>query len=405
MRIGVIGAGTMGSGIAQVACLGGLETLLHDPDSAALDTGAARLDMGIEKGVENGWWASRQAATARRGLAIAPSLEDLGRCDLVIEAAPEDLELKRSLFRELAAIAGSETIFASNTSSLPITAIADGLPHPERVVGMHFFNPPFRLKLVEVVATAESDERALAATVNAAEQMGRTPLRAKDSPGFIANRLARPFTLEPLRQLGRGLASAPTIDRICRTGGGFRMGPFELLDLIGLDVNLSVARSFYQQGGEPERWRPSSIQEGLVAEGKLGRKSGHGFYAYDNGDRAPEENLAIEAPTLDLKQLGRIDPAGPRILPRLFSLIVNEAAFALEEGICAAADMDTAMRLGFNWPLGPLEIADLIGPARAVELLDRLLESEGDAYRPAPLLRSAASDATPLRDCVLGEPS
>ena len=213
----------------------------------------------------------------------------------MIEAAPEDLELKRRLFAELAEACGPEAILATNTSSLPVTAIAAETPGRERVVGMHFFNPPALMKLVEVVATADSSEEALAATTEVGRRMGRTPIRAKDSPGFIANRLARPFSLESLRMLADGVADAETIDRACRLGGGFRMGPFELIDLIGLDVNLSVARSFYAQGGEPERWRPSEIQERMVGEGRLGRKSGRGFYAYDGGGATAARTTPISA--------------------------------------------------------------------------------------------------------------
>jgi 3-hydroxybutyryl-CoA dehydrogenase len=313
----------------------------------------------------------------------------------VIEAAPEDLELKRKLFAALAETCGSKTILASNTSSLPVTAISAETPGPERVVGMHFFNPPALMKLVEVVATADSSEDALAATAEVGSRMGRTPIRAKDSPGFIANRLARPFPLESLRMLAEGVADAATIDRICRLGGGFRMGPFELIDLIGLDVNLSVARSFYRQGGEPERWRPSPIQEQLVGEGHLGRKSGKGFYEYgDSPRRNTDPDLGIEAPTLDLDELARIDPAAPEVLPRLLAQIANEAAFALEEEVGSPADMDTAMRLGFNWPRGPLGLTELIGAKRATGLLEELRERLGEAYRPAArLLNLAAKEA------------
>ncbi len=221
--------------------------------------------------------------------------------------------------------------------------------------------------------------------------MGRTPIRAKDSPGFVANRLARPFSLESLRILSDGIADAATIDRIVRLGGGFRMGPFELLDLIGLDVNLEIARSFFAQGGEPERWRPSPIQEKLVDEGRFGRKSGHGYYEYGGGTgREPDPDLGIAAPTLDPEQLARIDPAAEAVLTRLFAQIANEAAFALEEEIASPADMETAMKLGFNWPLGPLAITELIGPARAVELLDRAAGEAGEAYAVAPRLRAEA---------------
>lgn len=391
-RVGVVGAGTMGAGIAQVAALGGYETRLHDPVPDALDTGIGRLHRALAKGAAKGLWSEAKAETAGDRVGAATSLDDLCECDLVIEAAPENLSLKRALFAELADACGPEAILASNTSSLPITAIAAGVPHRERMVGMHFFNPPALMKLVEVVATADSAPQALDATTEVGIRMGRTPIRAKDSPGFIANRLARPFTLESLRMLADGVAEAETIDRVCRLGGGFRMGPFELIDLIGLDVNLSVARSFYAQGGEPARWKPSPIQEELVAEGRLGRKSGHGFYEYgEDVCRAADPNLDIEAPTLDTDELAKIDPAAPQILPRLVAQIANEAAFALEEEIGSPADMNTAMRLGFNWPRGPLELTELIGAAHAAALLEELRSRHGDAYRPAPALLARTS--------------
>jgi 3-hydroxybutyryl-CoA dehydrogenase len=329
-------------------------------------------------------------------------LAELAGCELLVEAAPEDLELKRKLFRAAAEACGPDTVLASNTSSLRVTDIAAGLPGPERVVGMHFFNPPALMKLVEVVATEWSSERALATTTEVALAMGRTPIQARDSPGFVANRLARPFSLESLRMLGEGVADAATIDRVVRVAGGFRMGPFELLDLIGLDVNLTIARSFFAQGGEPERWRPSPIQERLVEEGKLGRKSGEGYYSYrDGGIGVPSSRQARqkntdardatrEAPTLDPSRLTQIDPAAPEILPRLFAQIANEAAFAREEEIASPEDMETAMKLGFNWPLGPIAITDLVGPTEALELLERLEAQHGPAYAPAPLLRRAA---------------
>jgi 3-hydroxybutyryl-CoA dehydrogenase len=393
-RVGVVGAGTMGAGIAQIAALGGYETRLYDPIPAALESGLEKLNAALTKGVAKGMWSDADAAAASDRAGGAHSLADLAECDLVIEAAPEDLGLKRELFAALAEACGPETILVSNTSSLPVTAIAALVPNRERVVGMHFFNPPALMKLVEIVATDEAASEALEATTEVGIRMGRTPIRAKDSPGFIANRLARPFTLESLRMLADGVADAETIDRVCRLGGGFRMGPFELIDLIGLDINLSVARSFYAQGGEPQRWRPSPIQEGLVAEGRLGRKSGRGFYEYGDGARRePDPKLDIEGPTLDPERLTKVDPAGPAILPRLVAQIANEAAFALEEEIGSPADMDTAMRLGFNWPRGPLELTELIGAERAVTLLEELCQEHGDAYRPAPRLVATAAQA------------
>jgi 3-hydroxybutyryl-CoA dehydrogenase len=392
-RVGVVGAGTMGAGIAQIAAVGGFETRLHDPIPAALEAGIERLHSALAKGAARGLWTEADADAASGRVGSATSLADLGECDLVIEAAPEDLELKRKLFMALADTCGPEAILASNTSSLPVTAIAATTPHAERIVGMHFFNPPALMKLVEVVATARSSEAALEATTEAGRRMGRTPIRAKDSPGFIANRLARPFSLESLRMLAEGVADAKTIDRVCRLGGGFRMGPFELIDLIGLDVNLSVARSFYRQGGEPERWRPSAIQERMVDEGRLGRKNGRGFYEYGDGPhREADPDLLIEAPTLDSAELAKIDPAAEAILLRLFAQIANEAAFALEEEVGSPADMDTAMRLGFNWPRGPLELTELIGAEHAAGHLEESRKQHGDAYRPAPRLTATEAE-------------
>ncbi len=391
-RVGVVGAGTMGAGIAQIAALGGYETRLHDPVPAALEDGIERLRGALTKGAQKGRWSEAEAEAAGARTGAAASLDDLAECDLVVEAAPEDLGLKRELFAALAAACGPKAILASNTSSLPVSAIAALVPVPERVVGMHFFNPPALMKLVEIVATDRSATAALKATTEAGRRMGRTPIRAKDSPGFIANRLARPFGLESLRMLAEGIADAATIDRVIRLGGGFRMGPFELIDLIGLDVNLSVAHSFYDQGGEPERWRPSPIQERMVSEGLRGRKSGKGFYTYGDGPhRPPDPELGIAAPTLVPAELAKIDPEAEAILTRLVAQIANEAAFALEEEVGAPQDMDTAMRLGFNWPRGPLELTELIGVGRAATLLEGLREQSGEAYRPAP--RLAASGA------------
>jgi len=395
-RVGVVGGGTMGAGIAVLASLG-YPTYIHDPDPAALDSAQEQIGFALSEGIDKGW-SEDVAEVACDRVLPAPTLADLAECDLVIEAAPEDLALKQNLFAGLADACGPGAILATNTSSLRVADVAAGVPHRERVVGMHFFNPPVRMKLVEVVATGVAAEPVLAQVTAVAERMGRTPIRAKDSPGFVANRLARPFTLESLRMLAEGVADAETIDRVCRIGGGFRMGPFELIDLIGLDVNLSVARSLYRQGGEPERWRPSAIQERMVGEGLLGRKSGRGFYEHPTSPSgAPFSSLrgerrtgmdGIEVPTLDPGELARIDPAGPAILPRLIAQIANEAAFALEEEIASPADMDTAMRLGFNWPRGPLELTELIGAGRSASLLEELRRQHGEAYRSAPRLTS-----------------
>ena len=262
--IGVVGAGTMGAGIAALAVEASLRTLLYDPDPRALE----RAPDGTEP---------------------VGDLARLAECGLVIEAAPEDFDLKRQLFARLAAVVQPECVLATNTSSLSVTALAAGLPQPERVVGMHFFNPPARMRLVEVVSGADSGRHALAVAREAGEAMGKHVIEAADGPGFLVNRCNRPFALEAMRIVQEGIATPEQVDRICRMAGGFRMGPFELMDLVGLDVGLAVARSFFEQSfGEP-RWRPSPLAARLVAAGRLGRKSGRGWYVYPAGRPADPE--------------------------------------------------------------------------------------------------------------------
>ncbi len=367
----------MGAGIAQVVALGGLKGRLHDPDPAALGRGVERLHEQLGKGADRGRWTADQAEAAIGRVAPASALEELEGCEMVIEACPEDLELKRDLFAQLADVCGPDTVLASNTSSLPIAEIAVGLPHPERMVGMHFFNPPALMKLVEVVATADSAEGPLATTEEVARAMGRHPVRCSDSPGFIVNRCNRPYALESLRILDEGIATHVEIDDAMRSQGNYRMGPFELMDLIGIDVNLEVARSFYRQRAEP-RWRPHPIQERMVNSGRLGRKSGRGFYDYGEGAATP-------AP----------EPLEPEkaqsILERVVAQLANEASFAAGEGVAEPPDIDSAMRLGLNHPRGPFEWAARLGAARLVAVLEELRAATGDQrYEVAPLLRDRA---------------
>jgi 3-hydroxybutyryl-CoA dehydrogenase len=393
IRIGVAGAGTMGAGIAQAAVLGGLETVIQDPDEAALEKGISRLREGLAKGADGGRWSEDEAnRAADRIMAGDSEVESLAGCDLVIEAAPEDLALKQELFAALADACGPEAVLATNTSSLSVTAIAAPTPGPERVVGMHFFNPPVLMELVEVVAGDDSDLPALEAATEVVRRMGKTPIRARDSVGFVGNRCLRPFTLEALRMLGEGIGSHEEIDRVYRLGGGFRMGPFELMDLIGVDVNFAVARSFWDQSfGEP-RWRPHPIQARMVAAGRLGRKSGRGFYSYEGErHREPDPEVEAERPLFDDDEMERVaGPLGPPILNRLGAQIANEATFALGERVASAEDIDVAMRLGFNWPLGPLEWGEQLGWASALGTLEALRETHGEPYRSSPLLRRLA---------------
>jgi 3-hydroxybutyryl-CoA dehydrogenase len=305
--IGVIGAGTMGAGIAQLACRAGARTLLHDPIPAALQRGAERVRAGLAKEAEKGRLEPTAAEAAAARLEAASELSALAPCELVIEAAPELPELKRELYESLSGIVATDCVLATNTSSLPVTGIAAAASNPERVVGMHFFNPAPLMQLVEVIAGIRSAERALELADATGAAMGKTVIRAADGPGFLVNRCNRPFGLEALRALAERVADVATIDRICRLGGGFRMGPFELSDLVGVDTGFDVSRSFYELSfGEP-RWRPSPIQARMVAAGLHGRKSGRGYYDY-TGD-GPHRPADPEPPAYAAS--ARVEGAGP----------------------------------------------------------------------------------------------
>ncbi len=281
--IGVLGAGTMGNGIAQLAARSGARTLLYDPFPEALAKGTQSARDGLAKEAAKGKISEEQARRAAESLEPVDDMAALADCELVIEAAPERLELKHEMYGKLSQIVSAECVLATNTSSLLVTAIAAGATHPERVVGMHFFNPAPLMALLEVVAGVESSEQALALAVATGEAMGKTVIVAKDGPGFIVNRCNRPFGLEALRLLQEQIADVETIDRICRMEGGFRMGPFELMDLVGVETGFEISKSFYEQSfGEP-RWRPSMIAARQVAAGLYGRKSGRGYYDYSAG--------------------------------------------------------------------------------------------------------------------------
>jgi 3-hydroxybutyryl-CoA dehydrogenase len=284
--IGVVGAGTMGAGIAQLAARAGARTLLHDPIAEALTSGVQKIEDGLGKEAAKGRLSEEQAREAVARVQPAAQLDELAPCELVIEAAPERLELKHEIYARLSELVDERCVLASNTSSLLVTAIAPAASHPERVVGMHFFNPAPVMRLLEVVAGEQSSGRALALADATGEAMGKTVIRASDGPGFLVNRSNRPFGLEALRLLQERIADVETIDRICRMQGGFRMGPFELMDLVGVDVGFEISKSFYEQSfGEP-RWRPSPIAARYVAAGLHGRKTKRGYYSYEAGKGA-----------------------------------------------------------------------------------------------------------------------
>ncbi|MGZ6643035.1 MAG: 3-hydroxyacyl-CoA dehydrogenase NAD-binding domain-containing protein [Solirubrobacteraceae bacterium] len=494
--IGVIGAGTMGAGIAQLAAATGATTLLHDPDEVAVKRGMDAIADGLER------WRAKGRLDGEPGeVRAAASLEDLAEAGLIIEAAPERLELKKELFGRLAAVA-PQAVLASNTSSIPITAIAGSIDDPGRVVGMHFFNPAPVMKLVEVIAGIESSEQALDVARATGEAMGKRVIEATDGPGFLVNRCNRPFGLEALKLVTDGVAAVEQVDEIVRANG-FRMGPFELQDLVGIDTGFEVALSFHELSfGEP-RWRPSPLSARMVAAKRLGRKTDRGWYDYprerpddppigdprDGGGRLvviageipladqlralarqagfdarsqdeaggevpwllvdcgadpdgeplqggpvallladgslhaldggggavgfhalpPLESCALIELTRDgatadvaaqraeelFRAMGRrtawVGDAPGLVMGRIAAQLVNEAAFAVAEGVGSPDDVDEGMVLGMSHPRGPFAWCAEIDPVHVVAILDALHHELGEErYRVAPLLRRMA---------------
>ena len=352
--VGVVGAGTMGAGIAQLALENGHEVVLHDVDEAAIERGMARVAEGLaaravrldlDDESADDWVSGRLAA-----LREAHSLDMVGaEAEVVIEAALEDLELKRELFRTLDAASGPDVILATNTSALSVAAIASRTAHPERVIGLHFFNPAPVMPLVEVVVPAAASARFVARASSLMERWGKTPLRCADTPGFIVNRVNRPFTIEALRILEAGQATIEEVDAAMRAGG-FPMGPFELMDLVGLDVNLAAAIAVWDGLGRPDRLRPSRLQRDLVAAGDLGRKTGRGFYRHDEGTRTTRSDVGGSRSS---PGSGTMNAAA--IVVRIRGAIDAEAELAVADGVATAADIDLALRLGAGHPGRPGE--------------------------------------------------
>ena len=278
-KICVCGAGTMGSGIAESSALAGFETILFDIDAGTLQKAAGRIDADLEMLIKKNKIGGGDKSAVLARLAYTTDLNDC-KADLIIEAIVEKLEAKQDLFTRLSKSNDPWTVFASNTSSLSISRIAKSIPGSHRVIGMHFFNPAPVMKLVEIVSTDLTDENSMQKALWLAEKMGKTPVQCRDSPGFIVNRVARPYYLEALRLVETGLADFETVDTLMEATG-FRMGPFRLMDLIGNDINLAVSRSLYEALDKPERLKPSPVQESRVNQGELGKKNGKGYYHYD----------------------------------------------------------------------------------------------------------------------------
>jgi 3-hydroxybutyryl-CoA dehydrogenase len=386
-RLGVLGAGTMGAGIAQVAATAGVQVLLHDPLPGAVERAREKIAGFLARRVEKEELspAERDAALVRIHARVA--VQDLADAELVVEAIPEDLEIKRQAFRLLDAAAPPRTLLATNTSSLSVARIASAATKPERVLGMHFFNPVPLMALVEVIPGPMTDGAAVERVEAIARQLGKEPVVAADTPGFIVNRVARPFYLEAMRIVGEGAGRVDEVDEALRRIG-FRMGPFELVDAIGLDVNFAVSRSVYEQAFFEPRYRPHPMQRTLVDAGRLGRKSRGGFYDYrPDGGRAGVWSGVVRRPDGP-----RVDHLSEELIAaRVLATIVNEAASAVADGVATPAAVDTAMRLGTNYPSGPLEWGERIGLDHVLHTLDALHAAVPDGrYRAVPLLRQLA---------------
>lgn len=280
IKIGVVGAGTMGAGIAQISAQAGFETVVYDVSQEFIDKGLERVRASLQRFAARGKITAEEEKRILARLTGSLKLEGLSASALVIEAAPEQLDLKREIFKTLDAICAPETLLATNTSSFSVTAIAGATRLPERVLGMHFFNPPPLMALVEVIRAERTSPAVVEKGLALARQLGKTPVTAKDTPGFIVNRIARPFYNEALRILSDDQAEVLTVDRVMKEAGGFPMGPFELMDLIGIDINFAATQSLYEASFHDPRFRPNPIQQRMLLAGNLGRKTGRGFYSY-----------------------------------------------------------------------------------------------------------------------------
>lgn len=488
--IGVVGSGTMGAGIAQVAAVAGYSVKLYDTTPEAVTKAVNSIRQNISKLVEKNRITRDEAEAVTARLLPASILNELADAQLVVEAVVENLDIKRRVFADLEGIVACDCILATNTSSFSVTAIAAGLKVPQRVVGMHFFNPVPIMQLVEVISGLVTDPALIDVVCSTAAVWGKSPVHVISSPGFIVNRVARPYYSEALRLLNERAATAATLDAVMRESGGFRMGPFELMDLIGLDVNFAVTQSMYEAFfGEP-RYRPSLIQQEMVRAGFLGRKSGRGFYKYGEqiaavvhtelvaprpkevtltastrlGDaltlRLANSGIGVSHPSapwpygcilrledavvyltdgrtatqlahqnripstvlvdlaFDYKKADRValtkadscsevayrsivglfqaagyrvsrldDVAGMAVM-RTVAMLANEAADVVNQGVCTAEAVDTAMQMGVNYPLGPLAWADLIGAENVHAVLENLAAHYGeDRYRISPMIR------------------
>jgi len=373
MKVSVIGAGTMGAGIAQIAATKGHEVCLYDSFDGVIETAENKLKKILNRLVEKERISKSENEAILGRINFSNSLENIKGSKLVIEAIIENLEIKQKVFAEIESLVDDNCIIASNTSSLSIASIASSCKKAERVVGIHFFNPAPLMPLVEIIPAVQTSEDTLIKAKSIIDTWDKLTVIAKDTPGFIVNRVARPFYGEAIRIYEEGVADFATIDWAMREIGGFRMGPFELMDYIGNDINYTVTETVFAAFYFDQRYKPSFTQKRMMEAGYLGRKSGRGYYDYST------ENSPIANEDREL---------GKQILWRVLSMLINEAADALFLKIASREDIDLAMTKGVNYPKGLLAWADEIGLANVLKQLEDLQSEYGeDRYRPSPLLK------------------
>lgn len=378
--IGVAGAGTMGAGIAEVAALAGHSVFIYDPVQGAKERFYANLQKSNQKKIEKGKLSEDEAAAITSRLQFTDQLHDFASVDFFIEAIIENLEIKKKLFQEVEAIVSEKTILASNTSSLSIASIAGACQHAERVIGVHFFNPATIMPLVEIIPGITTEQQITDTTWSLIQSWGKVTVLAKDTPGFIVNRIARPFYGEAIRIYEEGIATIETIDYALKTKGGFKMGPFELTDFIGHDVNFAVTETVFREFWFDPRYKPSFTQKRLVEAGRLGRKTGRGFYNY------AENNDSSNSIVMD-------DVLHETIFNRVLAMLINEAADALHLRIASREDIDLAMTKGVNYPKGLLAWCDEKGVDFYLTILDDLYANyHEDRYRASVLLRKMKNE-------------
>ncbi|KAA3438202.1 3-hydroxyacyl-CoA dehydrogenase NAD-binding domain-containing protein [Rufibacter hautae] len=379
MIVGIIGSGAMGSGIAQVIATAGHKVHLLDKNAQALQRAAQSIKDTLRKMSSKGRLSENEAAEIMDRLNFTENNQEFGNCDLVLEAVVEDLQVKQQLFKELELMVTDECVLATNTSSLSIASIAAACEKPERVIGIHFFNPAPLMPLVEIIPAVQTRNGLAEEIKYLVQSWGKVPVIAKDTPGFIVNRVARPFYGEAIRIYEEGSADIATIDWAMTALGGFKMGPFTLMDFIGHDVNYRVTESVFASFFYDPRYKPSFTQKRLFEAGYFGRKSGRGFYNYQEGAVLPE-------PTKDEK-------LGEQILTRILAMLINEAVDALAMHVATKEDLELAMTKGVNYPKGLLAWADELGPEHILANLDALYkEYHEDRYRASPLLRKVVRE-------------